>query len=222
MRENGVTPGHRDASVTVLVADTAALIRVAAGLADADQQVLVAFMSAALKAGARPEWLEEAVLAGVLFVGFPRALVGAAALRSLIPEPAGDPGDACDYGAWRNWRERGVATCAAVYGANYDRLRANVGALHPALDAWIITDGYGRTLSRPGLDLRRRELCAIAMLVPQRVSSQLHSHLRGALNAGATPEEVDAVLDIVAALAVVPGSRTTAARRLWAELKSRP
>jgi len=58
-------------------------------------------------------------------------------------------------------------------------------------------DGYGRTISRPHLDLRRRELCSIAMLVAQGVPRQLHSHLQGALNAGATPAEIEEVLNIV-------------------------
>ena len=39
---------------------------------------------------------------------------------------------------------------------------ANIKALHPALDTWMIVDGYGKVLGRPQLDLARRELCVIA------------------------------------------------------------
>ncbi len=219
MRKDGVTIAGRDATVGALDEPTVGLVRVAAAIADAEQGVVAGLMQAALGRGTAAVWLEELVLSAVLFAGFPRALVAAAALRGLVPEVAGDPGDADDYAAWPAWLGRGEATCRAVYGANYDRLRANVRALHPALDAWIVMDGYGRTVSRPGLDLKRREFCAIAMLVPQRVPRQLRSHLHGALNAGATPAEVDAVLDIVSRMAGVPGSRAVAARRLWTELR---
>jgi 4-carboxymuconolactone decarboxylase len=69
--------------------------------------------------------------------------------------------------------------------------------LHPALDGWMITEGYGRTLARPGLDLTRRELCTVAQTAVLETHRQLHSHLRGALNAGATFGQIEGVLSIV-------------------------
>ena len=54
------------------------------------------------------------------------------------------------------WTRRGEQTCRAVYGSHYEKLRQNIRALHPALDAWMITEGYGKVLSRGALDL----LCA--------------------------------------------------------------
>ena len=104
------------------------------------------------------------------------------------------------------------------YGCARDQL--GLPPLHPLLDAWIVTDGYGRALSRPGLDVRRRELCAIAMLVPQNVPRQLHSHLRGAWNAGASEQDVDETLTIIEAMHGSPAARLTAARALWSELRA--
>jgi 4-carboxymuconolactone decarboxylase len=222
MHRNDVTAASRGATVGVLDQPTLGLVRVAAGLPDAEQGVIAGLMEAAVRGGTSAAWLEELVLSAVLFTGFPRALVAAAALRTVVPDLAGEPGDAADYGSWPTWRERGEETCRTIYGAQYEALRRRVRGLHPALDAWIVLDGYGRTLSRPALDLKRRELCAIAMLVPQRVPRQLRSHLLGARHAGATDAEVDAVLEVVARMAVVPGSRAAAARRLWSELRSRP
>jgi 4-carboxymuconolactone decarboxylase len=202
--------------VSALDAATRGLITVAAGISDAGEAELAGLMSAARAAGASTVWIDELLLMAVLFAGFPRALVAAKAWRRIEPRP-GDPGDAADYGRWSEWRERGEATCRRIYGANYDALRRNVSGLHPALDAWIVTDGYGRTLSRPGLDLRRRELCAIAMLVAQNVPRQLHSHLRGALNAGATEQDVDETLTLMEAARAAPPERLMAARALWVE-----
>ena len=93
------------------------------------------------------------------------------------------------------WRVRGEETCAVIYGASYEKLRRNIRALHPALDEWMIVDGYGKVLSRPGVDLRVRELCIVAACAVAGQQRQLHSHLHGALNAGAPAGEVAAVLD---------------------------
>ncbi len=201
-----------------LDAPTRALIRVAAALADGADDLLGALLDEARAADAPGSWLNELVLAGVLFAGFPRALVLARAVRERWPEAAAS-GDASDYAAWPAWRERGEALCRRTYGSNYERLRSNVAKLHPALDAWIVMDGYGRTLSRPGLDPGRRELCSIAMLVPQRTPRQLHSHLRGALNVGASAADVEAVFEALADLPCVSPERLAEARRQWLEVR---
>jgi len=205
--------------VSVLDAATAALVRVAAAIPDADEATLEAVVRAAVDAGAELSWLDELVLAGVLFAGFPRGLVYAATLQRVAPHRP-DGGDATEYDRWKEWARRGQATCRTIYGPNYQKLRENVLKLHPVLDAWIVVDGYGRILSRPGLDLRRRELCAVAMLVPEATPRQLHSHLRGALNAGATREEVSAVIALVAAEPHVRPERVAASHRLWKELET--
>jgi 4-carboxymuconolactone decarboxylase len=197
---------------------TRGLLRVALGIFDAPEAVLEERMRGARAAGTPPIWLEELLLASVLFVGYPRALLAASALRRVEPELDGG-GEPSQYEHWREWLERGEATCRVIYGQHYERLRHNVHALHPALDTWMIVDGYGKTVSRPGLDLARRELCAVAMLVPQDAPRQLLSHLKGALNAGAVPEAVEAVVALAAA-EELPESRVAVARQLWRELRA--
>jgi 4-carboxymuconolactone decarboxylase len=86
-----------------------------------------------------------------------------------------------------------------VYGANYERLRDNVRALHPALESWMVRDGYGRVLSRPGLDLLRRELCVIAQTAVLEARPQLLSHLKGAMNAGAASSLIEGTVELLAA-----------------------
>ena len=93
--------------------------------------------------------------------------------------------------------KRGEELGGVVDGDNYRGLRENVRLLHPLLDALMITEGYGRTVSRPGLDLLRRELCILAQMAVLEAPRQLHSHLRGALNAGGSFEQVEAVLSVV-------------------------
>ena len=142
-----------------------------------------------------PVAVEEIILQSYLFAGFPRALNAARAWRAASgrPAPAEDPDASVDDLAF--WRARGEETCAIVYGDHYEKLRRNIRALHPALDAWMIVDGYGKVLSRPGVDLRTRELCVVAACAVSGQQRQLHSHLHGALNAGASAGELAAVLD---------------------------
>lgn len=201
----------------VLDPATRGLVRLALELADGSEARLGERMAAARQGGTPDLWLEELLISSVVFLGFPRALVAMTEFRRLVPAPAAGA-EATDYALWPEWRSRGEATCRAVYGKHYDFLRRNVKALHPALEEWMIVDGYGKTLSRPGLDLMRRELASVAMLVAQLAPRQLLAHLRGALNAGATPEQIDEVLGLAGDATVAPETLAVA-RDLWRELR---
>ena len=157
-----------------------------------------------------PRWVDELVLQSYLFCGFPRALNAAREWRRLAPAAAGGE-DAADPGRASEWLARGQATCAAVYDGMYDKLRRNVFELHPALDAIMVMDGYGKVLGRPGLDLPRRELCVVAACAATGQDRQLHSHLHGALNVGVAPAALAAALD---ALAEHLGANRTKSTRL--------
>src|SRR5215210_7369535 len=102
-------------------------------------------------------WVEELLLQSVLMVGYPRALIAFTVWRNFsgVEAPASDPDQ--DYGRASEWSRRGEELCAVVYGENYGRLRESVRKLHPAIDSWMITEGYGRTLARAGFDLKLRE-----------------------------------------------------------------
>jgi 4-carboxymuconolactone decarboxylase len=175
---------------------TRILVRLAAVIgAGSEQQVRVGLQAALVLPGL---WVEEVMLQSYLFAGFPRTLNAAREWRRIsgVAAPAADSdADATQTGVAETWRMRGEETCAAVYGDMYERLRANIATLHPALDHWMVTDGYGKVLSRPGLDLVRRELCIVAVCALAGQDRQLHSHLHGALNVGATPAQVAGTLD---------------------------
>jgi 4-carboxymuconolactone decarboxylase len=176
---------------------TIQLLRFAAAIAQGEEPDLRERATACRSAPVPPSWVEELLLQSLLMVGYPRTLVAFAIWRKLVgvAAPPSDPDSR--YAGVAEWTARGEATCKVVYGANYQRLRENVRELHPALDAWMIVEGYGRTMSRPGLDLLRREFCVVAQTAVMETPRQLHSHLRGALHAGATLGQVDAVLALV-------------------------
>lgn len=173
------------------------LVRVAAATCAASEARVRVELAAAYAAGVNPDWVEEIILQAYLFAGFPRALNAAREWRRLSGRaaPTVDPDPAHDDAS--AWDARGEATCAVVYGPFYAKLRQNIRALHPALDQWMIREGYGKVLGRPGLDLARRELCVIASCAAQGQDRQLHSHLHGALHAGASAADVAQALAAV-------------------------
>lgn len=180
--------------VSSLSAHLRQLVRIAGAIAGSDEATVRAVMQEGVDGKVQSGAVEEIILQSYLFAGFPRALNAARTWRSVsgTAAPAADAESEADIEVWR---ERGLRTCEIVYGESYQRLRRNIRSLHPALDEWMIVDGYGKVLSRPGLDLRTRELCVVAACAVSGQQRQLHSHLRGALNAGSTPAEVEAVLE---------------------------
>lgn len=200
-----------------LDAATVKLVRLAAQLAGgSERDVRVALEEAATFVD--PVWVEEVILQTYLFAGFPRALNGAREWRRISGRtaPLEDEGERFDGEAWR---VRGEVTCETVYGRFYKQLRNNIRDLHPALDSWMIVEGYGKVLSRPQLDLWRRELCIVAACAIGRQDRQLHSHLHGSLHAGASAAQVRAALDAVSDLI----SPTDIARYngLWARVQGK-
>ena len=176
---------------------TRELVRFAAAIAQGDEPELRERVRSLRMAQVPVAWVEELLLQSILMCGYPRALVAIAGWRrfSGVRAPMSDPDAGYEQAA--DWTRRGEATCEVVYGVNYEKLRDNVRDLHPAVDLWMITEGYGRTLSRPGLDLMRRELCTVAQTAVLETERQLHSHLKGALNAGADPMQIEGVLSVV-------------------------
>ena len=187
------------ASSDALDVETRTLVRLA-GIISAGTEPQVREALARAAAVCRTEWVEEVLLQSYLFAGFPRALNAAREWRRISGRAAPESDEGENFDNAPRWRTEGEATCATVYGPFYERLRHNIRQLHPALDAWMIVDGYGKVLSRPALDLRRRELCVVAACALARQDRQLHSHLYGALHAGAPRAEVRAAIDSVADL----------------------
>jgi 4-carboxymuconolactone decarboxylase len=200
-----------------LDARTRLIVRVAAVIAVGDDAAVRAVLVEAAR-GADPVWVEEVILQTYLFAGFPRSLNAMREWRRASGRAAPRDDPDATLAAAPSWTARGEATCATVYGPLYARLRPNIAALHPALDAWMIVEGYGKVLGRPALPLDVRELCVLAVCAASRQERQLHSHLHGALHAGASPAAVDAALDVVGDL-LSEHDRAHAAR-LWAHVQA--
>ncbi len=167
-----------------------------------------------LREAGREREVEEALLQSYLFLGFPAAIEAFRRWRAQGVEPPAAADEDRD-----EWWQRGEALCATVYGPSYQRLRQNIARFHPDLDRWMVEEGYGKVLGRPGLDLGLREMCIVAMLVVEGASGrrQLRSHLRGALNAGVAPPDVETTIQRAAAFAT--SENRSLALKLWSAVR---
>jgi len=191
-----------------------ALVALSAALAAKDDAALDAVLRRARR-DADATAVEETILQSYLFLGYPAALNAFARWRTLTGSAPGTPVDDGE-----EWGQRGERVCQAVYGGQYERLRANVRRLHPDMERWMVEEGYGKVLGREGLDLATRELCIVALLAVLEAPRQLYSHLRGALNVGASEAEIARALEVARPFG--SGSAAAEARDTWASVRERP
>lgn len=171
------------------------LCRIAAALCRHDHAICKSTLSKAIDEGITATQIREVILTSYLFDGYPTALEG---FRILSELPASQPIEYDDLNYSSDtiikWRERGEKLCQAVYGPQFEPLMERVDSYAPELKDAMIVEGYGKVLSRDGLDIVERELCIVAMLVTKFYPRQLLSHALGALRMGATPQQLRSTL----------------------------
>jgi 4-carboxymuconolactone decarboxylase len=189
-----------------------ALLELSAAVASRDQRALERTLHMVARF-CDPAEVDEVLLQAHLFVGFPIALEALMLWRKVLPDRDVDGAEEDAAG----WAGRGEAVCRSVYGRGYEKLRANVQRLHPDLDRWMVVGGYGRVIGRPRLDLATRELCVVALLAVWNAPRQLHSHLRGAVNVGASERDVESALEVAGRYLDPEASRRV--WQLWAAVR---
>ena len=87
--------------------------------------------------------------------------------------------------------QKGVEQFAQMVGReNIDALREKFQALSPDFERLVMGTIGGEVWNRPGLDLRTRSLCSIAVLAGLGRINALELNIRMALNNGASREEI--------------------------------
>ncbi len=127
--------------------------------------------------------MEEAILQTLLFAGFPKTIEALKQLRKHFPVKHTSM-DVDDQ------KQAGEKTSGIIYGKYRSKLKAVMDDLHPALTKWMIEDGYGRILSRPGLSLQEREIAVLASLMTSGMINQFRAHIRGAMYAGISKVDI--------------------------------
>jgi XTP/dITP diphosphohydrolase len=139
--------------------------------------------------------LTEVLLQSYLFAGFPAALDALTTAHSAGASGAmSDRVESYDTGLFE---QRGQILCREIYGSVYEKMMDRFDTISPSMRSWMIIEGYGKTLSRGGLSSRERELCIVSILAALGRSSQLYSHVRGAIAVGATEHDLEMCQNLV-------------------------
>jgi len=91
--------------------------------------------------------------------------------------------------------DKGLATRKQVMGEDFvAQAFGNATPFSLPMQQYITRNAWGDVWQRPGLDLKTRSLITVAMLTALGKQHELKGHVRGALNNGASPEEIQEVL----------------------------
>ena len=91
--------------------------------------------------------------------------------------------------------DKGLATRKQVMGEDFvAQAFGNATPFSLPMQHYITRNAWGDVWQRPGLDLKTRSLITVAMLTALGKQHELKGHVRGALNNGASPEEIQEVL----------------------------
>lgn len=97
-----------------------------------------------------------------------------------------------------NRYERGLAKLREIDGEAGERVLQSLQDIAPDFARYLIEFPFGDLYSRPGLDLKSREIAVVAALTALgNAAPQLKVHIQGALNVGVTRTElVEAIMQM--------------------------
>lgn len=99
--------------------------------------------------------------------------------------------------------QRGLARLREIDGEAGERVVESLRDIAPDFARYLIEFPFGDIYSRPGLDLRSREIAVVAALTAMgNAAPQLKVHIQAALNVGVSREEV---LETIMQMAVYAG-----------------
>jgi len=91
--------------------------------------------------------------------------------------------------------DKGLAMRKQVMGEDFvARAYAGASEFSAPIQQHITRNAWGDVWQRPGLDLKTRSLVTVAMLTALGRQHELKGHVRGALNNGASVQEIQEVL----------------------------
>jgi 4-carboxymuconolactone decarboxylase len=161
----------------------------------------------ALNVGCDPSAVVEAILLSTVYAGFPAALNGTSTAKEVF-EQRGVLSESRSVTAPDTDRyERGLRTLQEVSGGSGAEVVRSLEDVAPDLGRFIIEFSYGDVISRTGLDRRSKELATVALLTALGTAEpQLRVHIKAALNAGASREEIVEVIQQMAVYAGFPAA----------------
>jgi 4-carboxymuconolactone decarboxylase len=119
----------------------------------------------------------------------------------------------------QNRYERGLAKLQEIDGGAGEQVVESLAGIAPDFARYLIEFPFGDIYSRPGLDLKNREIAVVAALTALgNAAPQLKVHIHAALNVGVTREEVIETIMQMAVYAGFPAALNglAAAREVFA------
>ena len=116
--------------------------------------------------------------------------------------------------------QRGWQRLREVDGEAGERVVASLADIAPDFATYLVEFPFGDIYSRPGLDLKLREIAVVAALTALgNAAPQLKVHIHGALNVGCSRQEVVEVIIQMAVYAGFPAALNGlfAAKEVFAE-----
>ncbi len=99
--------------------------------------------------------------------------------------------------------ERGLRRLQEIDGEQVGRIVAGLQDIAPDFATYLIEFPFGDIYSRPGLDLRSRQIATVAALTALGTApAQLRVHIHGALNVGCTRTEI---VEVIMQMAIYAG-----------------
>ena len=115
---------------------------------------------------------------------------------------------------------RGLEKLKEIDGQAGEKVVASLADIAPDFARYLIEFPFGDIYSRPGLDLRAREIAVVAALTALgNAAPQLKVHIQGALNVGVSRQEVVETIMQMAVYAGFPAALNGlfAAKEVFAE-----
>ncbi|BBP85436.1 4-carboxymuconolactone decarboxylase [Pseudomonas solani] len=99
--------------------------------------------------------------------------------------------------------QRGLAKLKEIDGEAGERVVESLAGIAPDFARYLVEFPFGDIYSRPGLDLKSREIAVVAALTALgNAAPQLKVHVHGALNVGASRTEI---IETIMQMAVYAG-----------------
>ena len=99
--------------------------------------------------------------------------------------------------------EKGWKKFEEIHGPVAKATKESLKDISPELAQFVTEFAFGDIYSRPGLDLKTRQMLTVASLVTLgNATPQLKSHIKGALNVGCTKEEI---VEVILQMAIYAG-----------------
>lgn len=148
----------------------------------------------------------EAVIHVAVYAGFPAALNGISAAREAFAA-RGDVVEPVVATPTGDRFEQGRRALSLVDGHAGEAVISSLADIAPDLARYVVEFAFGDVYSRPGLDLRTREIVTVAACTALGTARpQLKVHLHGLLNVGGTVEEAVETLIQMAVYAGFPAA----------------